>query len=171
MGALLLPWRGGGNQANAHSAIVLEYQVAAADRLRNTSVSSAFTYKEHRRAIAGAMGFVDPKDVDALELAWKISTAKKNELPAEFSGPKDLIKITNAYRAAVEKEEKKKADWGKKVKEGKTAGKKAPVPQDIVIVISNVGDGPKKVSLKLVGSEWKELTLRTGEGQKQDGRR
>ncbi|KIO25608.1 hypothetical protein M407DRAFT_25103 [Tulasnella calospora MUT 4182] len=131
-------------EEESEPAIVLEYQVAAADRLRNMSVSSAFTYKEHHRAIAGAMGFVDPKDVDALELVWKMSTAKKNELPAEYSGQKDLIKIINSYRVALEKEEKKKGDWAKKVKEGKTAGKKAPVPQDIVILVSNIGDGPKK---------------------------
>lgn len=95
------------------------------------------------------MGFVSPNDVDALELVWKLSTAKKNELPAEFSGPKDLTKVINAYSAALEKEEKRKTDWEKKVRDGKAAGKKAPLPQDIVILISNVGDMPKKVSYHL----------------------
>ncbi|KIO15670.1 hypothetical protein M407DRAFT_13193, partial [Tulasnella calospora MUT 4182] len=134
----------GGVKAQVNPAIILEYQVAAADRLRNTGISSAFTYNEHRHAIAGAMGSVDPKDVNGLELAWKLSTAKKNKLPAEFSGAKDLTKVINSYQAALEKERKKKADLEKKVKDGKAAGKKAPLPQDIVIMVSRVGDGPKK---------------------------
>ncbi|KIO27919.1 hypothetical protein M407DRAFT_7036 [Tulasnella calospora MUT 4182] len=134
----------GGVKAQVNPAIILEYQVAAAEQLRNTSISSAFTYKEHRRANAGAMGFIDLKDVNSLKLAWKLSTAKKNQLPAEFSRAKDLTKVINSYRAALEKERKKKADWEKKVKDGKAASKKAPLLQDIVIMVSRVGDGPKK---------------------------
>lgn len=149
----------GGVKAQVDPAIILEYQVAAADRLRNTSISSAFTYREHHRAIAGAMRFVDLKDVDSLELAWKLSTAKKNELPAEFSGAEDLTKVINSYRAALEKERKKKSDWEKKVKDGKMVGKKAPLPQDIVIMISRVGDGPKKVSIKLGSQTLKRARL------------
>ncbi|KAG8937971.1 hypothetical protein FRC00_007018 [Tulasnella sp. 408] len=80
----------------------------------------------------------------SLELAWKLSTAKKSDLPAEFASEKDLKKITSAYRTAVEKEQKKHATYQDKVKKGTVKpGTREPAQVDIVVDISDIGVADK----------------------------
>ncbi|KIO16632.1 hypothetical protein M407DRAFT_12714 [Tulasnella calospora MUT 4182] len=121
-------------------AIVIKYQVPAGNRTRNTNVSSTFSYAEHRRQFAATMGYTTNQQIAALDLAWKLNTAKKSDLPAEFATDRDLKKLIAMYRVAVDKEAGKMVAWKKKVAKGTVkAGTKAPVEVDIVVIITNIG--------------------------------
>ncbi|KAG8928303.1 hypothetical protein FRC01_006151 [Tulasnella sp. 417] len=127
------------------NSIVIEYEVPAGNRTRTTNVPSDFPFAEHQRAIAATMGYTERTQVKSLELAWKLSTAKKSDLPAELASEKDLKKMTSAYRTAVEKEAKKHTTYWEKVKKGTIKpGTKEPVQADIVVVISDTGAADKK---------------------------
>ncbi|KAG9017102.1 hypothetical protein FRB90_001745 [Tulasnella sp. 427] len=122
-----------------------QYQVPAGNRIRSTNVPSNFTFVEHKRTIAATMGITDGSMIKDLEIAWKLSTAKKSDLPVEFGSEKDLKTMIVAYRLAVEKEEKKHLSYLAKVKKGAVKpGTKEPAQVDIVVVISDIGVKDKK---------------------------
>ncbi|KAG9023999.1 hypothetical protein FS837_005545 [Tulasnella sp. UAMH 9824] len=126
-------------------SIIIEYEVPAGNRTCTTNVPSNFSFAEHRRTIASTMGYTGSNQIENIELAWKLSTAKKSDLPAELASEKDLKKMTSAYRIAVEKEEKKHATYKDKVKKGTIKpGTKVPAQVDVVVVISDIGAADKK---------------------------